>query len=429
MIALALTLAPVVAVLPLGDVTGQAGPGGYGEALRAAVEAELDGAPGLRRVERAAVDEAAAKTPDAVRVIGRSVGATLVVAGAWKPGATPKVWVRLHWAVTGKIAGTLTLAAQPADVLVSAGEIAAHILETVGVPRAARRAFAARPRPRLRSDAAAELWGDARVADDAERKRHLLQRALDEDPTFAHAARDLDAVERALPPRDEAAQAEQARAFAAATARLKERLARETDPVRIVELYLERFGALQKQRRYRALIAEAQAVISHPPPEVAALPEQLPESALYLVVAAYDHLNDDDALVREGQKFLARYPLSDGFPVVRQLVDQAMARKQARAAGARQAAEAIAKLSEAERADPCRVAAIEEANAQLEAAREALKSCLARGPSQEALVRLLWVHYHLGEFAEVTRVLARLRSEAPSRYKQVMHVAGELPVD
>jgi hypothetical protein len=339
-----------------------------------------------------------------------------------------KLWARFYRA-NGKLDGTATAEGRPEELLQLAGRIESRLLRRLKLPRQVIAQLTYRVRPRLRSVRAVERFGAA-LQMSGEARLHLLELALDDDPTFVYAAHALDALDRKLPPRDPEERGWEERATKDALVRWRAEVAASHDPARLAGDCLARFGKLQKGRRFRQLVAEARAVMAAPPPPVPSLSEQLPESAEYLIVASYDELNDDDALLREGQRYLARYPLSNGFVVVRQLVDGAIARQKARDAGGPHAAQAIARLSPAERADPCRVANLYFDDHQLTDARERFAACLADGRSHpDALVRLAWTEYRLGHFAEVVRLLERIRTQAPTRYRQVMQLADELPVD
>ncbi len=452
---LALWLAPAVAVLPLRDVDGDVKTGGLAAAMRQVIAADLAELRGTRVIDRAAIDRAlsAAKIdarandpdPEAIKRLARaldlgipkvrkrrapSVESGFVVTGAFQRGESRlKLWARFMSA-DGKITRTATTSGPGSDLLLMLNTVEAELLRAVGAPRQTVAGAAYRIRPRLRSLRSMELYGDSLIEPDDEKRRHLLQLALDADPTLRYAARDLESLEGRLPSRDPGAAGAIAQAVREASERLKERVRSEKDPARITEHYVLRFAELQRQRRYRTLIAEATAIVQNPPPAVPDLAEQLPETAQYLMVAAYDQLNDDDSVVREGQRFMASYALSDGFVGVRQLVDAALTRKQQRDEGRAKAAAALDKLAPGERNNPCRVAEVFDDHHQLAEARQAFERCLdTPGKHDPQVVQLIWVCYHQADFRAVSRLLEKLQKEFPGRYRQVMHLADELPVD
>jgi hypothetical protein len=436
----ALLLAPIVAVLPFRDTNG--GAPDVGEAVRALIAGELREA-GLelappdaleRALDAAHADGRAEIDARTAAEVLRTLGASWLVTGAFSAhGEKASLWARFFSAAgnrRGRPAGTASATVRPTEWLSAVHAIDLDLVRVMGLhdDRAAR--LGALVPGRLRSLVPVELFGRAERERDDEARRGLLQRALDEDPTFEAAARALEAVEKRLPRRDPFALGEQERAALDALERWRKKLRDEHDVSKLTAEALQRFAELQKQRRYRLLIAEASAAVALPPPPVPELSEQLPESAQYLIVAAWDELNDDDSVLREGHKFLGRFSLSNGFPIVRQLVDQAIERKNARAAGVKRAADAIARLAPSEREDRCRLARIYDEASQLRDARAAYEACLKRpGAHGDDEMKLLWVDYHLGDFQAVAQLLERLRTTSPARFMKVSRLVDELPVD
>jgi hypothetical protein len=404
----AILFAQLVTVLPLDDVASDNKPskGGIGEALRAVLQEDLNA------VER------------------KGCKSFWQVAGAWKHSDDAlKVWARFI-DTRGRVAGTSTATRADKDALLLLNTVEADLLRLCGAPRQTIASVAYRIRPRIRSIETLERWGDARVEPDAERKRRLLQLALDADPTFTPASRELDALEQKLPPRDPSVASAQATALRDAAERWAKRVAEEKDPHKLAEETLRRFADLEKQRRLHTLVAEARAVIARPPPPVPDLGEQLPETALYLLVATSDRLADDDTVLREGQRFMALHPLSDGFVGVRQLVDEALARKKQREEGARKVGAALGALKAEERQDPCRTAEVYDTHHQLADARRAYEACVGDDkPHDKERTALVWVLYHAGDFRAAVTALDQLRVKSPEKWKQIMHLASELPVD
>jgi len=431
-----------VALLPLRDV-GSADPAAstpLGVALRAILERDLRALPGIEVVESGRADGALAAeglapgaepSPAQLGRAGRALTAGWWVSAAYavKPDEV-MVWARFVRSEHGKLAGTATAGGPAAELLRACNAIEAELLRLIGAPRAQVEQVARRVRPGLRTPAVLERFGEALGEADPVHRRRRLQLALDADPTFGYAARDLEELDRQKPGGDPDAAPVRERALREAAERYAEALRREPDPARFAERTLQRFAELQRQRRWRTLIAEATAIIKSPPPAVPELGEQLPETAQYMIVAAHDQLSDDDALVREGQRYLARYPLSDGFVAVRQLVDDALTRARERDEGRPKAAAALAKLPPAERDDPCRAGDLLETHHQLPEARAALERCVAQpGAHDHQFAQLLFICHRLGDFRAVGQLLDLLRREHPEQYRQVMHLADELPSD
>jgi hypothetical protein len=396
-----LLLAPLVAVLPFRDVSG-GGPGGVGEAVRAAAVAELQAA-GVSTVPRdelerafdvvgGELDHQELDASPSVAKLARMTNAQVVLAGGYDVrGEQVKLWARLYQGKKGRLISTTTVSGQGAEFLQLV-----HGLD-LELVRAAHADVPLPGKPLIRSLRAVELFGQAELAHREEQRRDLLQRAIDEDPTFELAVRALEN----MPP----------------------------DPERVAEQLLSRFGELDRQRKWRTLAQECTQVVAHPPPPVADLSEQVADVAQVLLVSAYDHLHEDDAVVREGQKFLAAHAASKSAGAVKVLVDQAIERRRARLAGVSEAAEALAKLSADEKRNPCRLGLLYEEANQLDKARDAYAGCVALKRPAEYLAHLIWIEFRLGHFAAVPPLLEKLRAVAPALYPQVAKVTDELPAD
>ena len=435
---LGLACVPLVAVLPFRDASGGSH-GAVGEATAALIADELAqaGVAVVPRETLAAALEAQKLDPlhtepsaQAAARLEKALGASALVSGAFDARSDRlAIWTRAL-GKRGAVTATATASGRPEEVLSTVHAADLELSRALALEPAALKQLKAQPRARLTTLPALELYGHALGEHEAEARRDLLQRALDADPTFEPASRLLEATERRLPLADAEAAAFVERAAADALTRWKQRLAAESDAAKLTGETLERFAELQKQHRWHTLIAEATAVMTDPPPPVPQLSEQLPESAHYLIVSAWDQLNDDDAVLREGHRFLARHPLSNGYPVVRQLVDQALERKRARKDGVAQAANAIAALPPADRDDPCKLGPIYDDASQLLEARKAYEACLQRpGAHDDALVKLLWVDFHLGDFTQVSLLIDRVRKQAPLKFPTVARIVDELPAD
>jgi hypothetical protein len=396
-----LWLAPLVAVLPFRDVSG-GGAGGVGEAVRAAAVAELQSA-GVSTVPRdelerafdlvgGELDHQELDASPSVAKLARLTNAQVVLAGGYDVrGDQVKLWARFYQGKKGRLLSTTTVSGQGAEFLQLVHGLDLELL------RAAHVEATPPAKPLVRSLRAVELFGQAELAHRDEQRRDLLQRAIDEDPTFELAVRALEK----MPP----------------------------DPERVAEQLLSRFGELDRQRKWRTLAQECAQVVAHPPPPVADLSEQVADVAQVLLVSAYDHLHDDEAVVREGQKFLAAHAGGKSAGAVKVLVDLAVERRRARVTGVAQAAAALAKLSTDEKRDPCRLGLLYEDANQLKQAREAFSGCVALKRPGEYLAHLIWVEFRLGNFAAVPPLLEKLRVVAPALYPQVAKVADELPAD
>lgn len=250
---LALWLAPAVAVLPLREVDGDTKAGGLAAAMRHVIASDLAELRGTRVIDRQEIDRALAaekidpraSDPDAqaVQRLGKALAFPAVAKKRRRKPAAPdtgfvvtgtfqrtesrlKLWAQFVGG-SGRISGTATASGPGADLLLMLNTVEAELLRTVGAPRQTIAAAAYRARPRLRSLRSMELYGDSLAEPDGEKRRHLLQLALDADPTLRYAARDLESLDGRLPSHDPDAAGAQAQALREASERLKEKVRQE----------------------------------------------------------------------------------------------------------------------------------------------------------------------------------------------------------
>lgn len=414
-----LALAPIIALLPFTDAGHTEQSRAWAQAaVRALVADELIAA----QLAPIPAEPGRPQEADPARAtrIAKELKADWVLMGAFDVTRDSfKLWTQLY-APKGKMLATGSAVVSALELPEGVHQTVVALLRSMTPPPLNLIELTQEKRPPLRSARAGELFGEALVASSDEEKRRLLQLALGEDPTFG-------AVNRALEELDaHRADAAQKQLESEAAARLKALKAKEKDPTRLAELLLERFGELHHKKQHRQLIAEAQAVLHDPPGRARGVP--LAETAQLLVVASWDALADDDSVVREGHKFLARHPLSDSVPQVQLLIDQAIEHKQRRLSGARRANDRIARLKPAERGDPCRRAEILEDEEQLGEARAAWQECIKAGEKPPTrLVHLLLVDLRLADYPAAAKILKRLEQTAPAEYKAVLPLAKGLP--
>src|SRR5437764_13655737 len=117
---------PTVAVMPFKDLSGQKG--SIGEAIRETVTTDLKDVPGLRVIERSNIDRILAEQnlqanksdldPLSTVKVGKLLGATLIVAGAYqKAGSTVRLTARFVKVETGEVVGTAKVDGSNADFL------------------------------------------------------------------------------------------------------------------------------------------------------------------------------------------------------------------------------------------------------------------------------------------------------------------------
>jgi len=190
------------------------------------------------------------------------------------------------------------------------------------------------------------------------------------------------------------------------------------------------------QRRYHHLLDEARAAIANPPPpapQVGAM--QIPEMANYYVIQAYKMYNDYDGVLREGEKFLVKYPASSYFSGVQMEMNVAIETKRQIAEGVDKAKDEIAKLQPNERTSPCRVGPILQSNKQYKEARVQLERCAGSpeeskmGMAHLATYLLVWNRQSAGDYPAMYKYINQLKQLAPDQYRNVKHLETMMPVD
>lgn len=426
MIAL-LILVPTVAVMPFKDLSG--GKGQVGEAIRETVTSDLREMSGMKVVERGNIDKVIAEQnlqakkndlgmAESIRV-GTLLGATMIVAGAYqKASSQVRITARFVDVSTGEIRGSAKVDGSTSDFLSLQDKISAELCRSAGMETRSVQQFSKRVRPKVKSFKAIEIYGDAVTQTDEKKKLELLKLSLNEDPQFSYASRDLDALEKRM--KQYAAVSSSAQRGQAAE--LIRKLQSEKDPVQKMSQYGQLMGLLMQQGRYRTLIAVSRSIVADPPAPVNGY--DLAAQAQQTIVNAYSQLHDDDGVLREGEKFLAKYPASMFAQMVQMQMNNAINHKHKVADGKQGARDAIAKLTPAEQHDPCKTAAIyNDQEQKLEAKRDYL-ACDAKGgpqywkPGNLSLI-LARLALDTGDVPLMKKSLARLQREDPNMYRTV----------
>ncbi len=438
MMAATLFLATTIAVMPFKDLSG--GKGQVGEAIRETVTSDLKDA-GLKVVERGNIDKVIAEQnlqakkndlgmAESIRV-GTLLGATMIVAGAYQRASSQvRLTARFVDVATGEIKGSAKVDGATADLLSLQDKISVELCKSAGLGHdKAQQFFAKRARPKVKSMRAVELYGDAVTQTDDTKKVELLKLSLNEDPQFSYASRDLDALEKRMKSYAAASDAAQRKA----TVELQDKLAKEKDPNMIASYYAQLFGQLLSQRRYRQMIAVSRAIVANPPQQGPGW-MSMTEQAQYYIVYAYGQLKDDDGLLREGEKFLAKYPAAQYANLVQMLMNNAINHKHAVADGKKEAGKQLAALSPPERADPCKRAPLYKDNQQLVEAKREWLACDARGgppgfgPGTMAMI-LASLALDTRDAPLMKKSLARLQKENPQMYRTISFWEKEVAGD
>jgi TolB-like protein len=425
-----LMLVTTVAVMPFKDLSG--GKGQVGEAIRETVTSDLKDT-GLKVVERGNIDKVIAEQnlqakkndlgmAESIRV-GTLLGATMIVAGAYQKAASQvRVTARFVDVATGEIKGSAKVDGSTSDFLSLQDKITAELMKSAGMGHAEVQHFAKRVRPKVKSFKAIELYGDAVTQTDEKKKLELLKLSLNEDPQFVYASRDLDALEKRM--KQYAAVSQSAQRGAAAE--MLKKLQSEKDPMQRYTAYGILSGQLMTQARWRTLIAVSRAFVADPPQLPAAYASTLKpdEQAQMNVVKGYDQLHDDDGVLREGEKFMAKYPASMFTQIIRMEMNNAINHKHAVEDGRREAPLEIAKLPPNERNNPCKRAQIYNDKAQLADAKREYLACDKAGgmgpyaqPGTMAII-LGRLALDTNDVPLMKAMMARLERENPAQYRQ-----------
>ncbi len=431
----ALLLVPTVAVLPFKDLAG--GRAALGEAIRETVTVDLRDVPGLRVVERAAIDKVIAEQnwqahiteldPISTIRLGTLLGAEFVVAGGYqRAGPTVRLTARFVKVATGEIVGTAKVDGDATEFLRLQDRVTVELLRSVGIAPAHVEVVAHRARPHLKSLRPIELYGDAAVEHDDARREKLLKEAVALEPAFEYAAHDLDALEKRM----------QAYAVLARVASdqqnraIVEKIKGEKDPAMLRQYWVALLGQLMIQHRYRRMIEVARGLVANPPPPVGDIFAQVPETAQHWLVLGGEMTHDDDAILREGEIFMKRYPASAYFTDVQRRVGWAIDRKREAEEGLQKARDEIAKLDPEKQRDPCEYGHAYKANHRWPEARDAFEACLRAKPADDhAQYELIWVYEHFNDYGRVRKMIELLEREKSVHYPHVKDAAREFPVD
>jgi TolB-like protein len=432
--------APTVAVMPFKDLSGQKA--SIGEAIRETVTTDLKDVPGLRVIERGNLDKVlaeqnlqASKTdldPLSTVKVGKLLGATLIVAGAYqKAGPSVRLTARFVQVETGEVVGTAKVDGSTSDFLSLQDRVTVELLRSVGPAIDQRHVerFVRRARPKIRSLRTVELYGDAVVEANDQKKADYLKQALVEDPGFTYALKDLDALEKRL--KKYAAQASVAQDRSVAETR--EKLAKETDPQKRSQLALQVMSQLLAARRYRTLITEARVLAADPASaQPGAMGVRIDELASFYILTCENLLKQRDPLLRDGEAFLKKFPTSMYFKSIEGMLETAIAQRRKEEEGKTKVADELAKLESYDRWDLCRVARVYRAQSQHKEAQRLFRACSDAGtaPKVQALRELIMADIELGDWVRVRQDLAALEQDGSEDARSFAHgMAQQVPAD
>ena len=353
--------APTVAVLPFRDFSGAKA--SVGEAIRETVTSDLKTLGGVRVVERAEAHRvlgeqhlqgsAEVDTATAARV-GKLLGATLIAVGAYQQSsADVRLTARFVQVDTGEIVGTAKVDGRQSDFLHLQDKVTAELLRSAGMAQHIKK-IVERQRAPIKSMRTLELYGDAVVADNDEKKAELLKLAVAEDASFTYASADSAALEKRMKKYEELARVKQDER----TRQLLDGFAKEKDPQKQALMISQVYTTLMTARRYRTLVALGRSM-ANGPAAAATMPGgalRVDELSMYYVVFGQSMLKQRDAVLRDGEEFLRRFPTSMYFTAVKSTMDTVIREKHEVEQGKEKVKEEMARLSSEQRWNLCGVA-------------------------------------------------------------------------
>ena len=212
---------------------------------------------------------------------------------------------------TGEIVGTAKVDGRASEFLRLQDKVTAELLRSAGMQQHIKK-IVERARAPLKSMRTLELYGDAVVAENDEKKAELLKLAVAEDSSFTYAASDLAALEKRMKQYEALSRKKQDEK----TRALLDEFAKETDPQKQAMMVVQRAERAAAGASLphawsalgRSLAAGPAAAATHARRGV-----RVDEMALYYVIIAENMLKQRDAVLRDGEDFLRRFPASSFF--------------------------------------------------------------------------------------------------------------------
>jgi len=422
---------PTVAVLPFRDLSG--GKASVGEAIRETVTSDLKTLGGVRVVERAQLDrvlgeqhlQATDVDPATAARLGKLLGATLIAVGAYQQAAADvRLTARFVQVETGEIVGTAKVDGRASDFFRLQDKVTAELLRSAGLGQRVHK-ITERARAPLKSMHTLELYGDALVAENDSKKKELLEAAVAEDSSFTYAAADLAALEKRMKKYEALAQEKQAER----TRALLDDFAKEKDPQKQATMAYNVLAALQQARRYRTLVAVGRSLATGPA-AAAAMPggARVDEAALYYVIIGENMLKEPDAVLRDGEDYLRRFPTSSFFAGTKAMMDGVIREKHEVEEGQKKVKERLAEMSSEQRWNLCHVANEYQWSHQYREAQRLYHACFAvGGVDKTALPMLIQADVMLGDWTAARHDLGELEKADPEMYR-TMKVGYEMAI-
>jgi TolB-like protein len=403
---------PTVAVFPFKDLSS--GGGHVGDAIRETVTTDLKDVPGIRVIERSFIDKVLAEQdlqakradldPTATVRIGKLLGASLVVVGAYqKSFSSVRLTARFVNVETGEIVGTAKVDGAANELFALQDRVTAELLKSAGIAAPHVQKFVKRERPKIKSFKAVELYADAVVETDDGKKRDLLKMALNEEPGFTYAARDLDALEKRMRAYAGIARTEQHKKIETQLADVEKKLREAKDPAEVRDAYFQLLPSLLMTRHWHRLAVEARKIVDNPPPDPprpGGMNISLVEQAAYYLVTAESQLKQRDSVLLDGEAFMKRFPTSPYFGSVQSTMRMTIEYKRKQDEGKDKAAKELAQLNTRQKWDLCRIALEYRREHQNVEAQRLYRACVQAGTHErgDALRDLVWADIELGDW-------------------------------
>jgi hypothetical protein len=336
--------------------------------------------------------------------------------GAYQQAASDvRLTARFVHVETGEIVGTAKVDGRASEFLKLQDRVTAELLKSAGMAQHAKK-MTERARPQLKSFRTLELYGDAVVAENDEKKAELLKLAVAEDAAFTYAVSDLAALEKRMKGYEALARAKQDEK----TRALLDEFAKEKDPQKQAGMAVQVLNTLLSARRYRTMAALSRTLMAGPA-ATATLPMtqiRLDEMCMFYVITAENALKQRDAVLHDGEDFLRRYSTSQYFSSVKMVMDNVIREKREVEDGKAKVAKEVAELNSEQRWNLCRVATTYTYAHQYVEAQRLFRACFAvGGVDKHALPQLISVDLALGDWAAIKRDLAELEKADPDMYR------------
>jgi hypothetical protein len=255
-----------------------------------------------------------------------------------------------------------------------------------------------------------------------------LRSAVDADPGFVYAAKDLAALEQRM--RAYAATANVAQEQAARELRAK--IKAEQDPQKRSQMQIQALGALVSARRYRQLESDAREILKEPAAEPMPGGVRADEIAGFYLLTAEGALKETDALLRDGESFMKRFPTSMYFKAVESTLQRAIIDRRKEEEGVKKAAEDAAAVPSDQRWDLCRIGRVYEQAAQHREAQRLFRACVQAGTGdRESAVRsLVQADIECADWPAARRDLQLLDADKSTQAAQMRQIYEmQIPTD